>query len=585
MSIKFHILFLSSLASALVSAASPDLLIVGGGLSGLAAAAEGARLGLNVTVVDRHSLYGGTAVNAFGVAIVGSPFQVEHGIKDSPELAFKDFVNWGVDPDPGWARYYTEHSKVELFDWFNSRGVQFDRSALVRGNTVARFHFPHGGVISMVQALYREIRQIGGVEFVMNTNVTGLVLEDGRVTGVKVQDYRSGKSRTILAKNVLLSTGGFENNPELVRNFWPSLLGQPNRVLHGSGAQSTGSGLELARSVGGAVAHLDRQWIYIPGAPLPYDPTGIRGVFIDVKGSIWVNAQGRRFTNEAGDKRARLEAVTHQNPAKAWMIFDTDLRTAINITHPTYNTEPSKSNLLNQPGILFEAATLEELGVKAGLPPAVLVSSVDRYNQGLQSGRDDFGRLASSGPSKHYPTKSIKTAPFFALPIYPLARKSMGGIQVDWTCQVLSESGEIVPGLYASGEATGFGGVNGRQSLEGTFVGAAILMGRVAARSISEQIKPEVRPKITETSPEILVSRNADSSLDSSCLRCHNLPSLIAESRPGYWHFQQSHRVVQERKLSCSECHTELASFPPEEHKIDKLVEVGSCNTCHSHAQ
>ena len=562
--------------------ATPDLLIVGGGISGLAAAAEGARLGLQVTVVDRNSLYGGTAVIAYGIAIVGSPRQEELGIKDSPELAYRDFVNWGGDPHPGWVRYYAEHSKGELFDWFAARGVSFGQIVKPNGNSVARFHHPRGGDVSLVVALYRDVHRSGKVELLMNTDVIGLVLEEGRVAGVKVQDYRSGKSRTLAARNVLLSTGGFQNNPELVRNFWPSHLGKPERILLGAGFEANGSGLDLARSAGGTIAHLDRQWNYSPGIPLPDGPTGNRGVYVNIVGPIWVNAQGRRFINESGDKRARLEALTRQTPAKAWMIYDADLRTTIEVTHPVFNAEPTRSNRLNRPGMMFEAATIAELGEKAGLPPAVLAATVERFNRGIQSGNDEFGRRVSSDPANGPPPELIQTAPFFAIPVYPLTRKSMGGIQVDMACRVLTESGQIVPGLYASGEATGFGGLNGKQSLEGTFIGSAILMGRVAARSVADRIAPAPRPMTGKPVSENVVRRKADPSSDASCQKCHNLDHLVTDSRPGYRHFRLSHGIVLERKLSCSECHAELAPFRENAHRINKFVQTENCAACHS---
>ena len=156
MNFRILTLLISLFATVSISVAMPDLLIVGAGISGLSAAAEGARLGLKVTVVDRNSLYGGTAVLAYGVAIVGSPLQEQQGIKDSPELAFRDFVDLGGDPDLGWVQYYVEHSKAELFDWFTSHGVQYEKLFKPNGNSVARFHLPRDGVVTLVQALYRE---------------------------------------------------------------------------------------------------------------------------------------------------------------------------------------------------------------------------------------------------------------------------------------------------------------------------------------------------------------------------------------------------------------------------------------------
>jgi len=564
--------------------ATPDLLIVGAGISGLSAAAEGARLGLRVTVIDRQSLYGGIAVNAYGVTVTGSPLQEQLGLKDSEELAAHDFVDWGGDPDPFWVKYYLKHSKAELFDWFAERGVRYESVAKTRGSSVARFHFPRGGVVAMVQALYREIHLLGGVEFVMNSDVTSLVFEQARVIGVQVRDYRSGSSRTIVSRNVLLATGGFQSNEDFVRKFWPAKLGKPKRVLLGAGLEATGAGLDLARSAGARIEHMDRQWNYVPGIPLPDDFIAGRGVYVDFSGPIWVNAQGKRFVNETADRSIRLDAITRQDRATAWMIFDSALRPAIELVHPVFNVEPNKSNLLGRPDVLHEAASIEKLAQMSGLPAKALVETVARYNDGFISGRDEFGRQIPSTVSSRSTTRPIKEAPFFALPVYPITRKSMGGIQVDTACRVISESGMAVPGLYASGEAAGQGGVNGKQSLEGTFVGAAILMGRVAARSIADSAETTTRRVAGETPsfPVPLTLGTPSPALDAACLVCHKLPSLTAVSRPGYRHFELSHRIVLERNRSCHECHAGLTPYLPETHRIDKLAQASTCNACHS---
>ena len=214
--------------------------------------------------------------------------------------------------------------------------------------------------------------------------------------------------------------------------------------------------------------------------------------------------------------------------------------------------------------------------MKAGLPSAALAASVTGYNQGAQSGKDEFGRRSRKA------FQPILTPPFFAVPVYALTRKSMGGIQVDSSCRVLTEQREVVPGLYASGEATGFGGVNGKQSLEGTFVGTAILMGRVAARSMAGRSEPKSKPQAPGLVHEALLLPKSDVSSAVSCLSCHNLPLLTAAARPGYRHFERSHAIVVERKMSCITCHAEMTPFRPEAHQINKMVQVESCINCHS---
>lgn len=576
------VLILLPLVIAKMSGATPDILIVGAGISGLSAAAEGARLGLRVTVVDRNSVYGGVAVNAYGVTIIGTPLQQKLGLDDSEETASRDFNDWGGDPDPHWVEFYVKHSRVELFDWFVERGVQYDRVGKVRGNTVARFHYPRGGIVTLVQALDREIHRLGGVEFVMNSDVTELVFEGSRVTGVKVRNYRTGTKRTIYSKNVLIATGGFQNNMELVRRFWPSKSAAPKRILLGAGLEATGSGILLARSAGASVTNMDRQWNYVPGIQLPDDPTATRGVYVEFPGPIWVNTHGERFINEGAEKSIRLNALSSQPQSTGWMIFDSTLLNSINLVHPVFNTEPTKSSILNRSGVLQRAESLGELAIKTGIPAEELIKSVASYNEGFITGRDSFGRRLPVGSPASSSTRPLKTPPFFALQIYPITRKSMGGIQVDSDCRVVTESKSVVPGLYACGEATGLGGLNGKQSLEGTFVGAAILMGRSAARSIKG-----VTSVATERVPDAYFEKkrppsSPNTSLDAACIKCHDVPDLTSVSRPGYRHFELSHRIVLERELSCQMCHVELSPYKKHAHKIEKISQSESCNICHS---
>lgn len=577
-------LLLIAISSATMHAGElpPDLLIVGGGITGLAAAAEGAHLGLRVTVVDRNSVYGGTAVNAYGVTIVDSPLQRKLGIKDSESLATSDFVSWGGDPEPNWVEIYVKHSKAELYDWFAERGVIFERLVMTRGSSVARFHFPVGGVIGMVQALYREIHRIGGVKFVMHSDVTSLMLEKAHVVGVNVRDYRSGLNQTIRARNVLLSTGGFQNNEELVRKFWPSQSRSPEQILLGSGLESTGSGLDLAREVGAAITRMDRQWNYVPGIRLPKEYGYGRGVYLDFPGPIWVNQNGKRFINEGADKSVRLDALIRQEHSSGWMIFDSTLMPALVLVHPIFNQERTKGALLGRPNMLKQGNSLEELATKAGLPVAAMLETVARYNAGFISGHDELGRRLPAEPNDQSTTKPINAPPFFALQIFPITRKSMGGIQVDSNCRVIADTGKEIPNLYAAGEATGFGGVNGKQSLEGTFVGTGILMGRIAARAIAgeEQTNSRSVPGTSFLLPSAITGQN--SQLDANCIACHNLSALTQSPRPGFRHFESSHRIVLERSYSCQECHGEMAPYRPDKHTIDQIAQARSCTVCHS---
>src|SRR5262245_26244329 len=187
-------------------AATPDvdLLIVGAGISGLSAALEAARGGARVLVVDMASVFGGHAVmSEGGVAIVATPLQQASGIADSPELAFKDFTEWGEDANVEWVRYYVQHSRREIYDWLTAMGTQLTTVLHRGGNSVPRFHQATGRGLGLVSPLYRECVKRPGITFVWNTQVTGLIAERGRITGARSKNLRTGETRSFHAAAVI----------------------------------------------------------------------------------------------------------------------------------------------------------------------------------------------------------------------------------------------------------------------------------------------------------------------------------------------------------------------------------------------
>jgi succinate dehydrogenase/fumarate reductase flavoprotein subunit len=143
--------------------------------------------------------------------------------------------------------------------------------------------------------------------------------------------------------------------------------------------------------------------------------------------------------------------------------------------------------------------------------------------------------------------------------MYILIRTTMGGIRVDTRCRVLNADGQPVPGLFAAGEATGFGQVNGQNGLEGTFLGAAILMGRVAAQTVAAAVKSKPAPRPTAALP--LTSPAANPKLGATCNGCHNVPELLQTKRDGYWHFENVHKLALRTKRYCTGCHVNTQPF------------------------
>lgn len=572
------------LISQVFAAGKPDLIVVGAGISGLSAALEGARAGLQVTVVELNTVPGGHAViSSGGLSLIGTPLQEKNKIVDTPEIAERDFLQWGEDANPQWVRYYVRNSKTEIHDWMTALGTEFVNVSLNgAGNSVPRFHSPSQQGIGLVIPVYREILRQGGVTFLFGHKVTGLVVEKGRVTGVKMENLREGKTGTLSGGAVLLSTGGFGADLDLVRASWPKSMPVPEKFLAGGGFFASGSGMELAKQAGGASGGLDHQWNYATGLPDPFDPQGRRGFFAAAYSAIWVNAQGKRFALEQHEPKATIPLIAAQKPARFWAVFDAEGRRSFRIVHAGFSQD-RLDEVLNHPGLLARGDSIEELARAAGLPAGALRETVDRFNSMVEEGEDkDFHRFGPDVPRPRFfpPLRKIAQPPFYAAPMYILIRKSMGGIRVDMSCRVLNADGQPVPGLLASGEATGFGGLNGRHGMEGTFLGPAILMGRIAAQTVAASVK--AKPAAPASAGLRLTPPAANPKLASTCTGCHNLAGQVEAKRNGYWHFEHLHKLVLSRKLNCAGCHAEMAPFKAESHRMDRQLQTTVCQHCHT---
>ena len=547
----------------------PSVIIVGAGISGLSAALELGRGGAKVTVVDMSSVFGGHAVmSQGGVSVVDSPLQREVGIDDSPELANGDFLRWGEDADPAWVRYYVEHSRSDIYDWLTELGVRFESVLTAPGNSVDRFHQPAGRGIGLVVPIYRACLEHDSIEFVWNAQATQLRTENERVVGIDIRHLRDGREASLTADAVVLATGGFQSNLDMVREFWPQDVTFPERLLAGSGRNSVGLGHRLAEDVGGQLVKMDHQWNYFTGIPDPRRPDSPHGLSAANMYGILVNPDGKRFANLHNWAKEVMPLMLRQKRVTVWFVFDEASKEHFTISGSDWADFKKVDRLvLSNPALVKSADTIEELATQSGLPAANLRATIDRYNTLIEKGRDeDFGRF---GPDRteYNNTASPKIAapPFYAMQAWPLTRKSMGGVAIDRACCVLDRHQKAIPGLYAVGELTGLAGINGKAALEGTFLGPCIVTGRVAARTILKQWPPNVVP-LPET---------------QSCVDCHDVESLIAESRPGYWHFEQSHRIVLERGTGCLLCHAELAPYDEQQHRMIPRSLTAMCVRCH----
>lgn len=547
----------------------PDVIVVGAGISGLSAALELGRSGANVTVIDMASVFGGHAVmSQGGVSVVDTPTQEAFGIDDSPDLAYDDFIRWGEDADEEWVRYYVDHSRADIYDWLIDLGVDFESVETAPGNTVDRFHQPSGRGVGLVAPIYRECLELSNIRLLWNTKAEQLITEKKRVVGVATRNVRTGDEGTLRARAVILATGGFQSNLDMVREFWPAEFRFPEKILTGSGTNSVGHGHKLAQSVGGDLAKMDHQWNYFTGIPDPRYPGTDRGVSAANMYGIIVNPQGKRFANLLNWAKEVMPPLLRQERATLWFVFDEASKPQFVISGSDWADFDRVEQVVFQNADLMKSAdTLEELAEKAGLPPENLAATIARYNRMIEQGEDtDFGRFTPGDVKHRDMSPKITTPPFYAMQAYPLTRKSMGGVAIDLKCRVVDKRKRPIPGLYAVGELTGLAGINGKAALEGTFLGPCIVTGRVAARSIIAN----------ETLPE-----RAARSSEGRCADCHDMRELLAQPRPGFWHFEQVHKVSTERKLDCRTCHGELTPYDEDDHRANQQVLAATCVQCH----
>ena len=503
------------------------------------------------------------------VSIVATPAQERAGIQDSPDLAFDDFHRWGENPATDWVRYYCDNSRSDIYDWLDELGVSFSQVLRSSGNSVPREHQPVGRGIGLVTPIYRACLELGHVSFSWNSQVEKLLTDNGRVTGVLVRDLRTGKQRELRSRAVILATGGFQSNLDMVREFWPAEFRFPEKVLAGSGRNSMGLGHQLAQTAGGDLVRMEDQWNYFTGLPDPRYPGTNRGLNATNLYGILVNSHGRQFANFHGWAKEVMPALLKEEQATCWCIFDESSKPFFHVSGSDWGDFKKVDTLILQnPSLVKKADTLDQLAELSGLPADNLRATVARYNELVELGEDqDFGRFGPNKPEfSNKASPKIATAPFYAVQTFPLTRKSMGGVAIDLQCRVLDKQKQPIPGLYAVGELTGLAGINGKAALEGTFLGPCIVTGRVAGRSLLKEIE--------------LLTRPAEAG-KSRCTACHKIPEMLSQPREGYWHFEKVHRAATDRSLDCRQCHSEMSPYRAADHRINWRSLTASCILCH----
>lgn len=548
--------------------ADADVIVVGGGLAGLAAAAELADRGKRVIIVDQEpeGFLGGQAFWSLGgLFLVDSPEQRRMGIRDSRELALSDWMgSAGFDREEDywprrWAKAFVDFAAGEMRPWLHQMGLRWfpvvgwaERGGGFgdgHGNSVPRFHITWGtgpGVIEQFVRRVNEHRQKGLIECRFRHRVDAIDTADGAVTGVHgaiLAEDRAERGQAtnrevtgdfrLSASSVIVASGGIGGNFDLVRKNWPvDRLGQPPKTMvAGVPAHVDGRMIGITQEAGGRVINGDRMWHYTEGVQNwnPIWPNhGIR--ILPGPSSMWFDADGERLPVPClpgFDTLGTLKEIGKRGHEHSWFV----------LTQKIIEKEFALSGSEQNPDLTSKKwmeVLKSRLGAKGAPPPVeafkkhgadfIVADDLDTLVDGMNrlapdhhidperlrsqiSARDlqidnpfakDLQVIAINGARKYRGDKLIRTAkphkildsekgPLIAVKLHILTRKTLGGLETDLDARVLGLDGNPVPGLFAVGEAAGFGGggYHGYNALEGTFLGGCIFSGRNAGRSES----------------------------------------------------------------------------------------------------
>ena len=492
-----------------------DVVVVGAGGAGMTAAITATDAGKKVIVVESQPIAGGNSVRSTGgMNAAKTPYQDKNEFKeaagvektlataaekfadnetitalaatvksqwdayqvnpqgyfDSVELMELDTLIGGKGKNnPELVKTLAENSAAAI-EWLASIGAEVKNVGAFGGASVKRIHRPVNadGKVTAVGAyivpILEKNLQDRNVQFLFDTTANEIIMKDGKAVGIKATG-KDGHKVTINAKSVVIATGGFGANAEMVEKYKPELKGFA--TTNAEGAQ--GQGIEMATAVGAATVDMDQIQIH-PTVHIEEDGNahliteGLRG-----DGAILVNAEGKRFYDEVSTRDKVSAAIIAQPDKSAWLVVDQSM--------------VDKSAVIAgyiKSGYTVTGGTYEELAKAMGVDEATFVSTMNTWNQAVEAKSDaEFNRTSFANP--------LTAAPYYAIKITPAVHHTMGGIVINPKAEVLNEKGEVISGLFAAGEVTG--GVHGANRLGGNAVADFTVFGRIAGQSAADNAK------------------------------------------------------------------------------------------------
>jgi fumarate reductase flavoprotein subunit len=461
----------TTLSEALREIGRPDVLVLGAGQAGLTAAVAAAQRGAKVLVLEKLAYAGGSTSMSSGLtAYAGTDEQRALGIEDSVESLKADILATGQNKnDEALVEAYCRE-QLTTYRWLKDLGVEYGHVHAASGQSVPRSHATDPS--RMIDTLARRAEDLGA-RIVYGVRAFQLIVADDEVTGVLCEV--NGSLTSVEAGAVVLATGGFSRNLDLLERFVPQMV----HAIHGGSPGSEGDGLLMGWKAGADF----RDTPYVKGTFGIYpgdDPReGGTGILAVYKGAIAVNLEGRRFVDESLPYKAIGDACLAQPGHVAWQVFDQQV---MDQDDPDVHIYWFSGRLAT--GLLETADSIEELAERMGVPADVLMSTVEDYNAAVRGEHDDaFGRTSLSGSTAR-PTEVVRP-PYYAHLSGASVLATYCGLTVDPGTRVLDVYGEPIPGLFAAGEVTG--GFHGAGYVTGTSVGKSGVFGRLAGLAAADR--------------------------------------------------------------------------------------------------
>lgn len=441
-----------------------DIVIIGAGGAGMAAAVEATEAGKSVIIVEKMPIVGGNTNRATGgINAAETKVQEAAGIVDTKETFYNDTLVGGKEKnDPVLLQTMVDNAPGAV-DWLNEMGAELTRVTLSGGATNPRIHTPEDGspvgpvVVRVLSDKLKELK----VDIMMETTAKKINVKDGAVTGIEVMDV-NGNSFVINAKAVIVTTGGFGANSTMVEEYRPDLVGFS--TTNHSGATGDGISMSLEASAGLTdIGEIQTHPTTDPESGYMFTE-GLRG-----DGAILVNSSGVRFTGELLTRDVVSANILKQEGGIAYLITNEEMRL----------DNASLAGYVKK-GYAIEGKTIEELAKALEIDATALMATMNTYGEAVKAGVDkEFNR--------EHLTQTLENGPYYALKVTPAIHHTMGGLKIDNSTHVLTEEGTIISGLYAAGEVTG--GVHGGNRIGGNAVTDIIVFGRIAGQMASGDMK------------------------------------------------------------------------------------------------